>query len=89
MASPGRKCVSCGHVMAAFDQHSKCIRRCDKGLGSDPYILKTDCRFRNLHTSDQKLQLATPMYKARKEKKMASLSLSLVDSGFCPDSRAD
>ena len=67
--------------MAMFDQHSKCQRCHDKGPGSDPCVLKTECQFCNAFTSDQKSQLATPTYKARKGKKMASPLPFPVDPG--------
>ena len=40
MASPGQKRGSCGHVMAVIDQHNKCERYHNKGLDSDPCVLK-------------------------------------------------
>ena len=52
--------------MATFDKHSKCARFWDKGLGSDPCVLKPVLY---ILTNDQKSQLATPTYKARKEMK--------------------
>ena len=47
MASPGQKCGNCGHVIATFDQHSKCARCRDEGLGTDPCVLKKDCQICN------------------------------------------
>ena len=59
------------------------VRRRDKA--SDPCILKQDCIFCNIFTTDQVAQLATPSYKPKKnrkseksDKKMTSLS-ALVD----------
>ena len=42
MSSPGQKRGTCGHVMASFDGHLKCVRCRDKGVGEDNCILK-DC----------------------------------------------
>ena len=36
MASPGQERRACGHLMAAFDAHSQCTCRHDKGKGNDP-----------------------------------------------------
>ena len=47
-----------------------------------PVYQRQDCHFCNILSSDQESRLATPTYKARKEKKGASPSPSLVD----PDS---
>ena len=87
MASPGQQRGSCGHVMAAFNQHSKCPCCHDEGLGNDPCILKTDCWYCNILTTDKKSQLATATYKASKENQAATFSPSPVDPGS-PDSRA-
>ena len=38
MSSPGQKRGSCGHVMALFDNHKKCARCRDKGVGDDPCV---------------------------------------------------
>ena len=62
---------SCRHIMATFDQHSKCMQCHNKGSGSDTCILKTDCKFCSLLTSDQKSHLATPTY----------IEMILVDHG--------
>ena len=43
MSSPGQKRGSCGHVMALFDNHKKCARCRDKGVGDDPCVKKLDC----------------------------------------------
>ena len=40
MASPAQKCGSCGHVMAVFDEHSKCTHCHEKGVGADLCVLK-------------------------------------------------
>ena len=45
MASPGQKRGTCGHVMAAFDQHSRCARCREKGQGSDHCVNKQDCKY--------------------------------------------
>ena len=41
MASAGQKHGSSEHVMAMFNQHSPCTWCCNKGVGSDPCVLKT------------------------------------------------
>ena len=74
MSSPGQRRGSCGHAMAGFDSHSKCARCRDKGLGDDPCILKKECVICKGFTPEQTLQLATPTYRDRKEKKTTSNS---------------
>ena len=69
MSSPGQRRGSCGHAMAGFNTRFKCARCRDKGLGDDPCILKKECVICKGFTPDQVLQLATPTYKDRKEKK--------------------
>ena len=51
MASPGQRRGTCGHIMALFDSHSKCVRCRDKGLGKDPCVEKKDCTICNNFTS--------------------------------------
>ena len=76
--------ASLGQELAAgFDQHSHCARR-HKGQGSDPYVMKQECTFCNVLTTDQKAQLATPSYKLKKDKKAdkkdsGNYSSSLID----------
>ena len=72
MSSPGQRRGSCGHAMAGFDSHSNCARCRDKGLGDDPCIQKKECVICKGFTPDQVLQLATPAYRDRKEKKTTS-----------------
>ena len=72
MSSPGQRRGLCRHAMAGFDTHSKCARCRDKGLGDDPCILKKECVICKGFTPDQVLQLATPAYRDRKEKKTSS-----------------
>ena len=67
MSSPGQKRGSCGHVMTLFDNHKKCARCCEKGVGDDPCVKKQDCQICKAFTPSQVIQLATPTYKARKE----------------------
>ena len=55
--------------MAGFNTHFKCARCRDKGLGDDPCVLKKECVICRGFTPDQVLQLATPTYRDRKEKK--------------------
>ena len=65
---------SCGHAMAGFDSHSKCARCRDKGLGDDPCVLKKECLICKGFTPEQTLQLPTPTYRDRKEKKTTTNS---------------
>ena len=69
MSSPGQRRGSCGHAIAGFDSHSKCACCRDKGLGDDPCVLNKECVICKGFTPDQVLQLATPTYRDRKEKK--------------------
>ena len=74
MSSPGQKRGSCGHAMASFDRHSFCARCRDKGKGEEPCIANketADCKFCNSLTPEQRMQLATPSYKIKKEKREA------------------
>ena len=66
MSSPGQRRGSCGHVMALFDLHTKCACCREKGIGGDDCVLKKPCSICEKLTEDQKAQLATPKYKARK-----------------------
>ena len=68
MSSPGQKRGSCGLVMALFDNHQKCARCRDKGVGDDPCVKKLDCQICKSFTPVQIHQLATPTYKERKER---------------------
>ena len=86
MSSPGQKRGSCGHVMALFDNHKKCARCRDKGVGDDPCVKKLDCSICKAFTPAQIHQLATPTYKERKERssqkkseELTSASPKLVD----------
>ena len=67
MASPGQRRGTSGHAIALFDSHSKCARCRDKGLGQDPCVEKKPCKICDKFTPEQKSQLATPTYRARKE----------------------
>ena len=69
MSSPAQKHGSCGHIMASFDSHSFCARCREKGKGSDPCVLKNDCNSCNILSEDQRLQLSTPSYRLKKEKR--------------------
>ena len=68
MLSPGQKRGSCGHLMVIFDNHKKCVRCREKGVGDDPCVKKLDCQMCKAFTPSQIIQLATPIYKARKER---------------------
>ena len=89
MSSPSQKHGSCGHIMAGFDSHSFCAHCREKGKGSDPCVSKNDCNSCNILSEDQRLQLSTPSYRIKKEKrdlkksadtpKQDSASSSLID----------
>ena len=93
MSSPGLKRGSCGHAMASFDGHSFCARCRDKGKGEEPCVANketADCKFCNPLTPEQRMQLATPSYKIKKEKREAKRAdsnpaddSSLVDTVYC------
>ena len=68
MSSRGQKQGSCGHVMALFDNHKKCARFREKGVGDDPSVRKQDCQICKVFTPSQVIQLATSTYKARQER---------------------
>ena len=61
MSSLGQKRGACRHVMALFNNHKKCARCRDKGVGEDPCVKKLECQ------NAQVQQLATLTYKSRKE----------------------
>ena len=69
MAFPRHKRGACGHLMAAFDQHTHCARCDDKGQVVDPCVLKLECRYCDSLTSDQKTPISTPSYKLKKGKR--------------------
>ena len=72
MLAPGQKRGSCSHAMASFDGHAFCAHCRDKGTGTDPCVENkdtSDCKFCNILTPEQRVQLATPSYKLKKEKK--------------------
>ena len=80
MASSGQKKGGCGHIMANFDTHIRCVRCREKGAGSDPCVQgKEDSAACLLLTPEQRKQLATPTYKLRKEKKSSTKQEVLVD----------
>ena len=74
MSSPGQRRGSCGHAMANFDSHAFCARCREKGKGSDDCVKNpqsTDCKICNAFCEEQRLQLATPSYRIKKEKREA------------------
>ena len=75
MASPGQRKGACGHIMASFDQHSRCARCRDKGHGDDACVKKLPCEFCELLIPEQVVQLSTPTYKLRKDRKQEHESL--------------
>ena len=46
--------------MALFDNHKKCVRCREKGVGDDPCVKKQDCQICKVFAPSQILQLATP-----------------------------
>ena len=81
MASPGQRRRTCGYTMALFDSHTKCMRGREKEVGTDPCVEKKPCEICDGFTSEQKKQLATPTYRARKEHQKKASSPLLVDPG--------
>ena len=73
MSSPGQRRGTCGHAMASFDSHLACARYRDKGKGKDPCVEKPDveCTICNNFSPEQRLQLSTPSYKIKKDKREA------------------
>ena len=69
MSSPSQKHGSCGHIMASFDSHCFCARCREKGKGSDPCISHLDCNACNSLTEEHRIQLSTPSYMIKKEKR--------------------
>ena len=58
-------------MMAGFDLHDFCTRCRDKKKGKDPCVEKpgSDCQHCNALTPEQLVQLSTPSYKLKKEKR--------------------
>ena len=74
MSSPGQKRGSCRHAMAIFDGHAFCARCQDKGKGTKLCIENkdlSDCKFCNAFTPEQRVQITTPSYNLKKEKREA------------------
>ena len=73
--------------MAVFDNHRKCARCRDKGVGDDPCVKKQECMICQAFTPVQLKQLSTPTYQSRKERELkksssdspASATPTLVD----------
>ena len=79
MASPGQRRGTCGHPMTLFDLHTKCVRCRKKGVGQDPCVENKPCEICDNFMPEQKKQLATPTYRARKEHQRKASSPLLVD----------
>ena len=74
MSSPGQRRGSCGHAIANFDSHVFCARCREKGKGTDDCVKNpqsSDCKICNAFSEEQRLQLATPLYRIKKEKREA------------------
>ena len=77
--------------MAVFDGHFKCARFRDKGVFEDLCLQKTDCPICKVFSAEQKTQLATSTYRARKDKEHTKKTIafpstaapSLVDHKHC------
>ena len=68
MSSPGQKRGSCGHVMVSLDGHAFYVRCRDKGKGQTRVETpQSECKFCVILTPEQRVQLATPSYKLKKE----------------------
>ena len=67
--------------MAGFDLHSVCVRCRDKKRGKDPCVEKadSDCQHCKLLTPEQLVQLSTPSYKLKKEKRETKSSTTSKD----------
>ena len=65
--------------MALFDSHTKCARCREKGIGKDPSVEKKPCEIYDGFMPEQKQQLATPTYRARKEHQKRTSSPSLLE----------
>ena len=79
MASHRQKRGLCGHIMTLFDAHFKCACCSETGIGQDPCIEKKQCQICDNFSEDQKKQLATPTYRARKELQKTSSPSQAVD----------
>ena len=77
MASPGDKkgqCRgSCGHIMASFDNHEKCMWCREKRICDDPCVKDMPCEICDNFAETQKDMLSTPTYRVCKEKKSGML----------------
>ena len=74
MSSPGQRRGGCGHAMANFDSHAFCARCREKGKGTDDCVKNpqsSNCKICNAFSEKQHLQLATPSYRIKKEKREA------------------
>ena len=72
--SSGQRRGGCGHAMANFDSHAFCARCRKKGKGTDDCVKNlntSDCKICNAFSEEQCLQLATPSYRIKKEKREA------------------
>ena len=74
MSSLGQRRGGCGHAMANFDSHAFCARCREKVKGTDDCVKNphtSDCKICNAFSEEQRLQLATPSYRIKKEKREA------------------
>ena len=59
----------CGHVMAAFNAHDKCVHCREKWLGKDPDVLGESCEICDDFSDTKTESLYTLSYKLRKKKR--------------------
>ena len=74
MSSPGQRRGSCGHAMANFYSHAFCARCREKGKGTDDCVKNpqsSDGKICIAFSEEQRLQLATPSYRIKKEEREA------------------
>ena len=83
MSSPGQKRGTCGHIMASFDDHLKCARCRDKGVGEDACVLQKDCSICKAFTPEVQ-QLATSASRERKSKDKKTGSASPAPTHMDP-----
>ena len=60
--------------MTVFDNHKKCARCRDKGVGDDVCVKKQECKICQALTPAQLKQLSTPTYQSRKERELKKSS---------------
>ena len=78
---------SCGHQMAAFDQHRRCVRCREAKKGDDPCVAGKECQICRSFTPQQLEQLAAPN-RHRQTKNSAARDPALLEpAGSTVDER--